>query len=397
MSDFLEKLKSGNKEVFNAGIYTLKTGNLPLVNGTLPALLSSIIASGAIGSWLEYPELATKNGIVLGQTTIYSMITRDMLLNDNDITNSIFYMIKRNIETGLLDEKAQLEPVEDQGINAILNNMPILEASLNSKTYYDSFVNIYQSVSIRRKKSTQYSLAALRNDMVVDFQVFQDNHRLIKEAYLDKIDSYTKDDIDIVLFALKELQVVDEVINSIRKTLEANLVRRQNKENKRKEREKLSHIIPKIELPKKEVLSKKEYNLTYRELLTYYDLDNQQVLRPLSIKEVIYCVRLMLKLNIQESAIDTFIRNIDKENKKMSNPISLYVSLYDKISYYAKDTEISKKIALIEEYLEQIFICSEEDYEFWKSMIGEEVSELTKLLPATGEYEKIEAKKLSKS
>ena len=117
----------------------------------------------------------------------------------------------------------------------------------------------------------------------------------------------------------------------------------------------------------------------------------------LSLNELIYCIHLMLKIDFDEKTINEFIESIEKENKKIqNNPISIFINLYNKFKYYEMDLNLTEKIKRIESYIGEIFICSSEDYEFWKESINEELNDILDSLPINHEYEVSEAKKLLK-
>lgn len=394
MEKHLNKLINANKEVFNVGVSTFKSALLGKdIPTSIEPLLKSIITSGAIGTWLEYEELATKNRVILGTTTVYSLIIKEMLTDNHEVASSILYMIKRNINAGLLSESNELKEINSPSIEDLITDPELLSCSLQSKSYYESFINLYQTAGLKRFEKDKSGVVALKNEMPIEYQVFIKAHNTINEHYFKKIQSYNEEDIAIICNSLKSLEIVEEVIEKVKRSLTANLVKRKNKEIKRQQQEQLTKPHIQEEQPKKESLSKREYNTIYKELETYYDPETSILKRQLTFSEVIYCIKLMLKLNIQEPTIDKFIKVVDKANKDIENPISLYIYLYNKIIHYKDIPTIQEKIALIEEYLSNIFICTDEEYEICKELIGEELSTITSLLPKDGTYEKETAKK----
>ena len=48
-------------------------------------------------------------------------------------------------------------------------------------------------------------------------------------------------------------------------------------------------------------------------------------------------------------------------------------------------------------FFQEMLICSDDDYEFWKSMMCEELEKANGIVPNTYEYEIEEARKLNKT
>ncbi len=353
---------------------------------------------GAFGSWIKYEKETTYHRIIINNIETYITGIYDAQMSDIEFVHAALEVFERNIASGILTPNVIISKLDKANRSTMLELLQVIQNANCGKNYYVPFIDsyftrIYAYPKLYEKKSNE--VFKLTPEEIKDEKQFIESHRIIKAYYLDKKETFTEEDIIYIIKALKDLDVSEESLKRVKKGLECILYRRNSKLEKEEKRNKiLSVVIPKAQLPKKEYLSKKEYNNIRRELLSYYDIETHIPLRILTIKEIIYCIRLMVRLNLPEQEIDKFLRIIDKENKKMENPISLYIALYDKISHYKKELSLSKKITLVEEYLQQIFICNDEDYEFWKESIKEELASILNIIPNDGEYEKEESKKL---
>jgi hypothetical protein len=120
---------------------------------------------------------------------------------------------------------------------------------------------------------------------------------------------------------------------------------------------------------------------------------------PLSIEMQIYCVSLMIKMGISDATIKKALIVMNRNNKYLSgneNPIVLFNRLFERLNYYNENEELRESINQLMSFFQEIFICSSEDYEFWKSMIGEELEKALTFVPKTYEYEMEEARNLAK-
>jgi hypothetical protein len=130
-------------------------------------------------------------------------------------------------------------------------------------------------------------------------------HKLIKEHYFDKLDSFTREDIEIFLDNLRKFKLSENLINVFRNLLMREIEKRQ------KRGEVLSYSQETKQKVVEEVtISKKEYNLIERELRKYFDLSTMKVVSPLTIDLQIYCVGLLLKLGISEKTVRNHISNV---------------------------------------------------------------------------------------
>lgn len=403
MEKYLEKAYEAEKTIFNGSIHILKQIDMGIHTGyegeNLSYLYEAAYYSGAFGSWIKYSDKITYHRIILNKIGAYMASIKDNQLTDIEYTKAFFDVIQRNINSGIFTENAKFLPLERANRLTQFEIQEILNNSNCQGNYFIPFVESFFTKMFLYPKlyeKEDNELFLLLTVEIEDIKTFIDCHRIIKEHYLDKQDSFNNQDIQIIIDTLIKLELEDESISKIKKGLEALIYRRNSKQSKQEKKNESSNIeIKKVQYQPKELLSKKEYYALEKELETYFNIKQMLIIKPLSLKEVIYCIRIMLKLQKPDYIIDTFIRLVEKKNNsEKKNPLSLYIELYDKINYYAENEDIKRRIELIEEYFQEIFICSSDDYEFWKSMIDEELSTIQSNLPTNGEYEIEEAKKL---
>lgn len=225
----------------------------------------------------------------------------------------------------------------------------------------------------------------------LDLSYLKELHRNISMHYFEKIDSFDYDDVRAILCVLESFGVPKNMCESFKYYFEREVKKREPKEEE---------VVIVRDFHKKldeNRITEKEYNLLNRELKKYFDLDDMYMEEPLTIDMQIYCVSLMMKMKISLDTIKKALKVMNRNNKNLSdsvNPIVLFNRLYGRLNYYSENEELVEAISQIMNFFQEIFICSNDDYEFWKSMIGEELEKALTFVPNTYEYEIEEAKKL---
>lgn len=224
----------------------------------------------------------------------------------------------------------------------------------------------------------------------LDLSYLKELHRNVSMHYFEKIDSFDYDDVRAILCVLESFGVPKNMCDSFKYYFEREVKKREPKEE----------VVIVRDFHKKldeNRITEKEYNLLNRELKKYFDLDDMYMEEPLTIDMQIYCVSLMMKMRISLDTIKKALKVMNRNNKNLSdsvNPIVLFNRLYGRLNYYSENEELVESISQIMNFFQEIFICSNDDYEFWKSMIGEELEKALTFVPNTYEYEIEEAKKL---
>ena len=97
----------------------------------------------------------------------------------------------------------------------------------------------------------------------------------------------------------------------------------------------------------------------------------------------------MFRIDIHKDEIYTFIRKVKENILLTGNPVSIFVSEYDRLRFYYTDEELSD----INDYLKEIFICDNDDYLFWLDEINNELNKLLRPIENNYNYELDVAKK----
>lgn len=224
----------------------------------------------------------------------------------------------------------------------------------------------------------------------LDIAPIIESHKLIKEHYFDKLDSFTIEDIEVFLEQLRSFKLSENLIDIFRKLLVREIEKRQKKEV-------VSPVVEvKTVVETKPTMSRKQYNLIERELRKYFDLSTMEVVSPLTLDLQIYCVGLLLKLGISEDKIREILRIMNKDGYSYDNPISMFVALQEKLEYY-KDVEgVSEAIKTMVGVMTEITFGTDVDYDEWQAFLSSELDSTLKLIPKTYDYEIEKAKKGNK-
>ena len=355
-----------------------------------------LLISSAFGTMLKYKDV-TDLGYVLLDFNIFGRVFSS--LKSDSCLNAVAEIIRRNIEAGLLNDDCKLSNLDSEKIISIIDKSIKLIAVQEVITL-DSIMEQIAKTWKEQKNTKDGTITDVLGTEIHNIEKIKKHHTTFKAHYLDKLTTYTREDLELVIESLNGLGLDENALEKVKNELEIQLYRREAKEEKelaKRKREKLFSVDESSSVEIKPVIPKKEFQLIYRELNQYFDVENMKAIKFLSLKDIIYCIHLMLKLNYKEDIINEFVKSIEKENKKIqNNPISLFIRLYDKFKYYEKNINIQEKIKYIESLLGEIFICDEEDYEFWKLSIEEEMDNLLSMIPSNYEYEVSEAKKLQK-
>ena len=395
----LEKFYQKLEFVYKGAMHCLM--NFQSSQDTLATDLDILGTTGKVGAWIKNRTLANNNNFIFNNFELVSLSFNKNELKDSEALNLIFSLVLRNIEAGILFEKREVHDETEQFISHLSNHKrtEIILNAVNSGGY-EGLTEIFKQTTLEAVTPTLFSLRLIDKANHFNLEDFRKKHKILKEHYLDKLDSFNIDDIDIIISTLKELSIDEELCNKVKNALNRILYKstiREQKEKTRLENERSLTEAFKSTKSSKTIIPKKDFQVVYRELQQYYDFDNMKPKKFLSLNELIYCIHLMLKIDFDEKTINEFIESIEKENKKIqNNPISIFINLYNKFKYYEMDLNLTEKIKRIESYIGEIFICSSEDYEFWKESINEELNDILDSLPINHEYEVSEAKKLLK-
>lgn len=357
------------------------------------AIISRYI-TGAIGAWLMYEKESIDSKLIFDEPALIAPYAEDKSLTTREFSKLVFYIIERNILSGLLTGEKYSDIFEKNSLfdmkNRILEDKDSINDIVTNKSVFDIHCAVFKGTTMVPQNEGVLNRITLSNNPNYSIAELQHFHLLIKEHYLDKKDSYEENDLAIVIKALYDLSFSENICREIGNYLLFELEKRNNKKVEKKQ------YIPAYEpLPRQtNTLSKKEYNLLYRELLTYFDFNNMQPIKYLNLDEIIYCLHILIKLQIRDNVINSFLRIINKHNRSQ-NPLALYTSLYNKLNTYQNNLELKNKMTDIASYIKEMFIASDEEYVEWKELLSEELSSILELCSEDYTYELNEAQKLS--
>lgn len=302
-------------------------------------------------------------------------------LKGKESFNVLMGFISLNIKKGLLDYPGDV---------LIIDSLIAERRGLNSKKIFDLFIgeNLNTLLNTEDEKLSDGEIqvkktlleiseesAGLKQDQFLDY------HRVIQSSYLDKADSYKKEDIDKIIASLDGLGVCSELCQRIKATLNRELSKRMKKDS-------INSYVIKRKQPSKEskYISDAEYKQIKKEIGKYWDTYKMEAKKDLTEEERLYCAYLLLKIGTDSDLVRTFFHRTE-EKSDLENPIGFYNHTYDKLKFYEQKCNFQQSLDNIQDYLQEIFITNSEDYQFWKDEIKKELSTMVQKLPQSYEYE----------
>lgn len=210
---------------------------------------------------------------------------------------------------------------------------------------------------------------------------FMDHHFIIKNKYIDKKQDYSEEDVEDIINLLSDVGVNNEMCKLIKRYLIQDI----------KKRKKIEIHFNESNSHKNNFVSDKEYKEIIKELKKYIDIYNMVPIKEMTEEEVYYCAYLLLKIGTKESLVRSLFDRCLKRDKD-NNYIGLYNKNYKKVLYYKDRLMLDESINNINDYLKEIFLAPDTDYQFWKEQIGIELTTLMSKLPNSFEYEIEKAK-----
>lgn len=375
MEQFFSKMITYSKEYTNNSRSSIFDGKSNFSKNIQSAYIYTNICS-----WIINYKICKQNHIVLNDFGVLSSLLVDSGLTDKEIKSAILKIIEINIENGILNAEETEELENNFELSLEENIVEVLQGNVG-KTFFDillSMASKYTFTPPTKEKSVRTS----RGQKITNLEEIQKYYQIIKESYLDKKDMISNEDIINIYYSLASLNIPEYIC----KRVYEELIKERQKAIKKQQKQqtKMSFNPDLYAVKQTEIISKKEYNTLYHELLTFFDFNEMIPTRNLSFKEVVYCVHLMQKIKMPQEKIVKFIKIIEKQK---NNPASMYIFIYEKLQNFIEDETISKQIQTIEEYLEQLFIPeTEEDYEFWKECISAVLANLESSLPSNSSY-----------
>ena len=219
-------------------------------------------------------------------------------------------------------------------------------------------------------------------------KIYDDTLRLY-ELLIEKDGKQTDDEIALVGKIMLSNRLSQNNVDDVIKYL-TNKRNKQLEKQAKKEASEFVVVKPKVEEVKKSnLVTEKEYRQIKKEIRQYYDLYHMEIVSEIDYETMIRLTSLMLRIGINKDEIKRFISKVKDTFVVSDNAITNFVHEYDRLNYYFEDYDLKN----ILEYLEEIFICSDEDYLFWKDEIEKELDKLLSRIAYKYDYELEVAKK----
>lgn len=278
-------------------------------------------------------------------------------------------------------------------ITAIYANssLPVFTKIKDEETYNAIYKNTKKKLEKRLSRAQKKGQIATSINIIKKLKgldKIRDVHNscnIVMQHYFEKQDCYDYQDVDILMKALADLKIANEVLKKVRRVLVKPL-----------KQSKATEEIKEISFSREQnsnLLADKEYKKLKKELSTYFDFQNEKVIRKLTQQEINHCLDIFVKLGEFDKMI-SFLSFVDDtlERGQVKNPIAYYVIIYNKLKYYEEKLGIQERLKNIEDCLKEMFICTNEDYIFWKNQVETELNDIIQLLPTNYEYEIDQAK-----
>lgn len=283
-------------------------------------------------------------------------------------------LIESNIKAGLLEEEKKIEKIPFFQFKM----MSYLEIHSNfyNRQYTDEEIERrgqILGIDVREKK-------IIKSDTAVEISTLQMTHQMMQQCYFDKKDTYTIDDIQKIVNALKQLKVPTRFCEAIKTKLNRNIEKRLVQSNH-------PYIRQQIKLG----LSDKEYKEKLKQVKEYYNGYTGEILKPIGKEQMIYLAALMIELGYDKKDINQFYQDVHRSNLQNNAKIDCiteFYMLYPKLEFYSKDNfELTGLLEEATSYLFELFGCVEEDYSFWYLEFQNVVFKLRMRIPNTYDYE----------
>lgn len=331
--------------------------------------------------------------IILNKTNLESeMITDDFdhlsiylltsQLKGIEALNILMDFVSLNINKGLLKQPKDaviLDPLiaQEKGLDLKTLSKLSLDGKLNG------LLNASDSeLSDEDSKLKFILLESVKESMQSKgFRQFLSCHQTLKDSYLNKVDSYSKEDIDKIIESLDGLDVCLPLCQKIRATLNRGLSKRVKKDSMK------SYVVKKSQSSgESKYISDTEYKQIKKEIAKYCDTYKMEAKKNLTEEERLYCAHLLLKIGTDSGLVKAFFDRTE-EQPNLENPIGFYNHTYDKFKFYEQKCDFQHSLNNIQEYLQEIFITNSEDYQFWKNEIRNELETMIPRVPKSYEYE----------
>lgn len=292
----------------------------------------------------------------------------------SDNLNLIMYYMECNINHGILEE--EMKKIKEEQFE--LKMVPIV-----------SFIK--EMISMSRVPLEENKFDDIRNTVTLNTFILVEAHRTLQQHYFSKKDSYDENDIAESVNALCQLKVQDNVCIYFEEKLRKKLETR--KQNQTKPKDKVVQS-PTIESkPSKKYLTDQEYKALRKQVSKYYDIYHAKMVSPMTEEERMMTANFMIRMGLSKEELETYFKRTEPEYE-YKNPLALLSLSYEKLKYYEEKLGLQETLKTMKEYVQEMFIAQDEDYNFWKQNLQSELNRAIASLPSHYEYEYAQAQKV---
>lgn len=331
---------------------------------------------------LQYTEQEWKENLVIFSE--FNMLSKFLLqspLNVKESLNIVLYLLDKEI----FNQNEFIIDFSDHNVE---------EMTYEEFVYYKIYEKYNELLNYEDEKLSEQELQ-IKRYLLVKKGEKESFKRVIIEAYrikyyyFDKIDTFNETDLERIIASFERLGIEPGLCQAFAHLLNKKVQKRKDKE--------IKFFEGKIEVKKDNKLSSKEYNKIFKEIESYYDIQNHRIVKFLTLKEIIYLVSLLYKINVDENEIKKCIQVLSRcDSTAYENPIVYFSEYYEKMVFYSDNNELRKSLESILEYSQELFMPqSDDDYRFWKEAIGEEMKFAKHIIRNEYQYELEKGRKLN--
>ena len=260
-----------------------------------------------------------------------------------DCIEILLSCIENNIKLGLLEEHSDI------------TSSSIFQFTIVSTSEFLSFFKLEKTILSHLEEKKYFG--TIVDTVEIPMSLLQSTHRVIKESYFQKKNTYTSADIKKIITAFHQLQIPGYFCGSFEKQLKSNL----------EKRKKQTVVSTQTKEKISDRLDIKQHLKIQKIIQIYWNDYTGKVRKAMTEEEIQYVASLMIQLKYDREEINCFFRSAKQLLKKdIKNSIEEFISLYDRLDFYSRD-DINLK-QLQEEavaYLLELYGCYSKDYDFW--------------------------------
>lgn len=388
MNKGTQKLYNILKIFYNDMIDDIKRDIVGAMQDKEQIKMSSSMFAGMVGTWLTLePKQEENYKMILSEFEILSTFMEANEFSAKDKLSVISTIVEKNIKNSLLDDtvtiNADEEKITEDLIGAMFNIENILEYRKDA-TYFESFIRL-QKTRIDHTKQDPTIKRGILDKLLHNYRSLQNSHIAFKAHYLDKKQTYTKEDIMAVSSALIEMGITSDTAKQICEYLESKLAKR-----------KIIEIKPVIEskqvvIEQPKPINQRQIKKTFKELETYFDFFNMTPIRTLTYEEIIFCLAKIKQTDCTVGLMNEFITKQDRYNLQ-NDPILNAEVILNRLKAYQESFEehnsdyidVTGAITSLEGYLNEIHNTEDDsEKDIWMGFVNEEIPYALSLMPKT--------------